>query len=473
MLAGHNASRIFAGILLALLLTLPTGADAGNGPVYDVDQGIALALKKNRDIAIARARLSAAQGGVTEARAGYLPSLLSSGLYRKREQQEDSRLREDDYNANLRVVQNLYTGGKTTHEMAIARLNRAKQRLELEAVTSRVIMDVRIAFAELLLNRARVQVRQQSLSVLQQELRTQQERLSAGTVGELNVRRAEVAVASEEPELIDARKQVELSHLKLADLFGMDPEEYQEGPSFRVAGELEYRPAKPDLNASLAEAETNRPEILARQADVAIEEHQLQVDRAGLRPQVDMFGGYEVYSERDPAVGEELNHGYVVGVNASWKIFDGFATKGRMQATRARQTAAAQALASARLLVAMEVRNAILDLQQADRVLAAETRNVETAAESLELARANVAAGLGTQLEVLQAASDITRTKATRLSAIYLHNAALARLDRARGRSPSSEFDKKVRAVENRVAEDADLRLLHLARPPARLKGRR
>ncbi len=47
--------------------------------------------------------------------------------------------------------------------------------------------------------------------------------------------------------------------------------------------------------------------------------------------------------------------------------------------------------------------------------------------------KSNFAAGLGTQLDILQAAADVTRTRTTRLSAIYLHNAALARLDRAAG----------------------------------------
>ena len=43
-------------------------------------------------------------------------------------------------------------------------------------------------------------------------------------------------------------------------------------------------------------------------------------------------------------VGQEFNHGYVVGVNATWHMFDGFATKGRMLiattgATRSRSQA--------------------------------------------------------------------------------------------------------------------------------------
>jgi len=78
------------------------------------------------------------------------------------------------------------------------------------------------------------------------------------------------------------------------------------------------------------------------------------------------FSGYEVYSERDPDVGPEFNYGRRDRINATWNIFDGHATKGRMQATRARRDAAVQALAAARRSVASEVRSAFFDLQQAD-----------------------------------------------------------------------------------------------------------
>ncbi|KAF5408903.1 MAG: hypothetical protein Udaeo2_09240 [Candidatus Udaeobacter sp.] len=47
--------------------------------------------------------------------------------------------------------------------MAIARLNIEKQNYELQEIASRVAMDVRIAFNELLLNRAKVGVRQNSV----------------------------------------------------------------------------------------------------------------------------------------------------------------------------------------------------------------------------------------------------------------------------------------------------------------------
>src|SRR5437868_6386872 len=131
--------------------------------------------------------------------------------------------------------------------------------------------------------------------------------------------------------------------------------------------------------------------------------------------------------------------------------------------------AAVHALEAAKLSVPSDVRSAFLDLQQADRVLESETRNVQNADEALEIAKGNLGAGLGTQLDVLQAASDVTRTRTTRLGAIYLHNVALAKLARATAREPDS-LGFAPAATKNPPGSKA---IAEVAAPPATLGGAR
>ncbi|MFN2621692.1 MAG: TolC family protein [Chthoniobacterales bacterium] len=437
------------------------------GPAFTVDEAVAKARKQNPEILMAAKQIEAAKGGVVEARSGFLPGVVSTGLLRKRETVESSRLRSNDYEASLRVIQNVYTSGAISSQLTIARLNEEKRALEYQALVNRVSMDVRMAYYDVLLNRAKIRVREQSVGVYEEEVKTQKERLEAGLVGSLNVSRAEVALANEQPELIDAQTRLQNSELHLAQLIGLDAS--GKPITAETSGQLQYAPKHPDLSECLAYADVQRPEIRARQIDVEIEEAQLVLDRSESRPRVEAFAGYEVYSERDPEVGPEFNHGWVVGLNGTWHIFDGYATRGRMQATRARREAALHALEAAKLSVASDVRSAFLDLQQADRVLQSETRNVQNADEALEIAKGNLGAGLGTQLDVLQAASDVTRTRTTRLGAIYLHNVALAKLARATAREPDSlGFAPKV--TKNPPGSKA---VAEVAAPPATLGGGR
>lgn len=462
--------RLKFAAITTLIAALSALSQAFGVPIYTIEQAVALAEAQNPDIAIARKKVIAARGGLIEARSGFLPSLTSNGLYDKRQQQSQSQLRQEDYNATLELQQNLYTGGQVTSQHAIAQLNIQKQNYELQETANQVALDVRIAFNELLLNRAKVRVRQDSVRVLDEELKNQQQSFDAGIVSNLNVQRSEVALANERPELFNAQTQLKNSYLRLGDLFGLEARSGADAP-FEVSGELQYQPNHPDLNDCLARADTNRAVIKARQKDIEIEDQQYVLDRSAMRPHIRAFSGYEVYSERDPSVGPEFNYGGVVGINATWNIFDGYATKGRIQATRARREAAVAALAAARRAVASEVRGAFFDLQQADRILETETTNVQAADETLDIAKSNFAAGLGTQLDILQAASDVTRTRTTRLSAIYLHNVALARLAHACGSSAQAlNFGSKIQSAKNknrRAAGAADV-----ARPPEKLGQR-
>src|SRR5213592_3323615 len=276
-----NEMRLkFAAISILIAAALASSSKALWAlPVYTIDQAVAVAQERNPEILIARKKVLAAHGGFIEARSGFLPSLTSSGLYDKRQTQSETNLRQEDYNAILRLEQNLYTGGAVTSQVAIAQLNIAKANYELQEIANRVTMDVRIAFNELLLNRAKIRVREDSVRVLDEELKNQQEQLSAGIVSKLNVQRAEVALANERPELFNAQTELKNSYLRLAELLGIDIPMQADGPSFEAVGELQYQPRHVDLNECLARADANRPEIKARQKDIEIEDRQYVLDR--------------------------------------------------------------------------------------------------------------------------------------------------------------------------------------------------
>src|SRR5881396_2521646 len=175
-------SKFAAISMLSAVVLFASSKILGAAPAYTIEQAVAVAQEHNPDILIACKKVLAARGGFIEARSGFLPSLSSSGLYDKRQTQSETNLRQEDYNAILRLEQNLYTGGAVTSQVAIAQLNVAKANYELQEIANRFIMDVRIAFNELLLNRATIRVREDSVRVLDEELKNQQEQLSAGIV---------------------------------------------------------------------------------------------------------------------------------------------------------------------------------------------------------------------------------------------------------------------------------------------------
>src|SRR5262249_10991912 len=144
-------------------------------PAYTIEEAVVLAQERNPEILIAHKKVTAARGGFIESRSGLLPLLCSTRSRCMRPDQSQSELRQVHYNAIVKLEQNIYTGGAVSSQVAIAQLNIAKANYDLQETISRVTMDVRIAFNELLLNRAKVRVHEDSVRVFEQELKGEQE----------------------------------------------------------------------------------------------------------------------------------------------------------------------------------------------------------------------------------------------------------------------------------------------------------
>ena len=72
-------------------------------------------------------------------------------------------------------------------------------------------------------------------------------------------------------------------------------------------------------------------------------------------------------------------------------------------------------------------------MREAKETIASQAKTVEQAEEALRLARERLAAGAGTQLDVLDARVALTRARTTELQARYEFSAAIAEFDRATG----------------------------------------
>ena len=108
-------------------------------PTYTVDEGVAPAQAQSQEIAIARKKVQAACGGFIEACPGFLPSVASTGFYDKRQQQKETRLRDEDYNAILRVEQNYVRGEVNEEDVGEMKLG-MKAKLQLYPYRTRTFI---------------------------------------------------------------------------------------------------------------------------------------------------------------------------------------------------------------------------------------------------------------------------------------------------------------------------------------------
>lgn len=438
----HTRAATFRVCLLAVAgwwICLCAGSlRAAPAPVYTLAQCLDLAARQNPEVLIAAKQVDAARALVTQAKGPKYPALVASGYYQRREQSLATSggvlgtgIRKDDYTGDLRLTQNIFSSFGVRSRIEAAQLSERIAKLNYQAALNTAGSQIREAFYSTLAAEASIAVRQQAIDLLSTQLKDQQDRLAAGSVGQVNVNRAQVALANEQPELLDARANIRTAYAALAQLLAIPyPNGATEAP-FHVRGELEVRPFKLPLEECIQQAVANRPEIEARKLALDVLARQIVAEKSATRPQVTAFAAYDIYSQPIIATQQENFSGYTVGLAASWAIFDGFATLGRVRGVRAQQGEAAAALVSTRLQVETEVRNAYDQLRTAEATLVPQAQNIALASETLDLTTRNLAAGLGTQIDVQQTRVDLTRARTQELGGRLSYNLALNRLNRA------------------------------------------
>ena len=432
-------NRLIRSVLPALLLlgALLAAVPGHAVPAYTLSECLDIAARQNPDVLTASKRVDAAHAVWIQARAGVLPLLTSAGYYQRREQSVATNggtvndIRPEDYFAEVRIAQNLFSSGAVRNRIAAAELAERIAALERKTALETVTLAVREAFYSTLAAQQSIGVRQQAVDLLGSQLKDQQDRLAAGSVGQVNVNRAQVSLANEQPALLAARASVRTAYATLSQLLAVSyPKEATE-PPFRVDGRLGTEPFTMSIGECLGRALAVRPELEARKLALDVLKRQIVVEKAGTRPQVSVFAAYDLYSQPSQLAVKDNFSGYTIGAVATWTIFDGFATLGRVRGLRAQQGVAEAQLVSTRLQVETDVRVAFEQLQTAVDTLRPLSQNIDLAGKTLDLTSHNFDAGLNTQLEVLQSRVDLTRAQTTELNGRLAFNLALARLERA------------------------------------------
>ena len=423
---------------LCAVLLFASVSPAGAQTRYTLEDCLRIARGQNPEVLIAAKQIDVARGNVTTAKAGHFPTLRTDGYFQERQQSLATsggvnNNRPQDYTLTAALTQNIYASGAVRGRVAISRTGQLIAQKNYQAAVDTMTLNVKQAFYRVLFADAALRVRREAVKFMQSQVTDQQDRLRAGTVGTLNVTRAQVTLSNEKPLLYQAEADRATAYLELARVMGVNLKPGQRQPDFIVLGSLVHVQRRFSLGDCLARALANRPEIEARRLDIQVLENQVIVEKAATRPQVNAFGAYQLFSEANPALSPSYFSGFTVGVNFSWTLFDGLATPGRVHAVTARISAARQALRATELAVETEVRSALESLRQAEETIRSQQENSALASEALALATGNFSAGLATQLDLLQGQVDLTRARLLAITGRFGYLNAVARIERAMG----------------------------------------
>ena len=296
------------------------------------------------------------------------------------------------------------------------------------------IATVKTEFYQVIVNRELIVVQEQSVALLESQLKDQQNRFEAGTVPRFNVLQAQVQLYNQIPQLIAARNAYRISVLQLAKTLGLDfnPARGIAAP-LRVTGSLDYVPRKIDLLAAIEEGKRNRPFLKEQRANVLNQIEQVHVAIGSWLPTVNANGGGEWLSSEFNSSFGDVHKGWLTTVTGSWPIWDSGMAWGKIQQQRAILSQQEITYDDDVRQVELEIQQAASNLLQNRDSIAATEKNLESAAEAVRLAKARLDAGAGTQLDVLNAQVQLTTAQSTNLQALFGYISSLAEFDRATG----------------------------------------
>lgn len=182
----------------------------------------------------------------------------------------------------------------------------------------------------------------------------------------------------------------------------------------------------PDLDALVQLALERRTELDALDEQARAYGALARTERARVLPQVSLSGGYN-YLENDFLDDEKFAS---AGIGVQWALFDGGQSRKRAAALERSRRAAENQRADAASFIALQVRQAWLEVAETRERVNVTVDAVDQAGENLRIARERYGAGLGTQTQLLEAETLRVQALTNRDNAVL--DAGLARLRLAR-----------------------------------------
>jgi outer membrane protein TolC len=325
----------------------------------------------------------------------------------------------------ITVSQLVYDGGATIAGRRAALINEQQAYYTLRDTIDTVVSTVRTQFYQILLNKALVQVQEESVNLLQSQLEDQKSRYEAGTVPQFNVLQAEGQLQNQIPQLISARNNYLIAQQTLARTLAIPAgPQYTTNQPLPVEGELGFNPIQFDLGTALIAARANRPFLKAQQSAILANVENITVQAAGFKPKITANVGWEQIN--NPSTSDMTNtlQGWFLNLQGSWSIFDGFLTYGKVKEARAQLEQAKITYDDAVRQVELEVATACDNLHQAALTVDSAQTGVAVNLEALRLADERLAAGTGTQLDVLNAQTQLTTARSNLVSAEFSYLSA-------------------------------------------------
>lgn len=334
----------------------------------------------------------------------------------------------NNYDAHIGVQYTLLDFGRANAAIEASRSRSLTATDQINVTRRDLAYAAAQSYYSILFAREAIRVQEAQIVSLQQHQREMERRVQGGVSTQFDVTTTQVRIAQALDKKIDLQNQLHNQEVQLARLLHRP-----ETTTVPVQGRFEYAPQQVDVTAALAAGATDRPEVkLARDAE-ATANALLRVAEVGNKPQLSVLaqaGGKNGYILPNL---ERVRFNTVAGAQLSVPIYDGNRNRyQRVEAQAAIKGAQARAQ-DTQEQVRADVLEAVNNMQASTARYDNSQVQIGQATDALTRAKARYRYGVGNNLDVLDAETQLSQSRLSRLQSIYNYTIGQYQLRRATG----------------------------------------
>lgn len=386
---------------------------------------VELALNNNRDVRQAGWAYEAAKAQVSVAAAAKNPT-VSYGYSGGRGESATTGTISTSAGNSFKLEIPIYTGGKAEAAIESARYSREGYNAALEVQRQTTKLDAAKNYFGLIQARNKVDVANQTVKDYNSQLTNVNQQYNVGLVAKSDVLAAQTAVANAQTELVTAQNSANLAEAKLNNLIALPV-----NTSIEMADSmLGYAPYNVSLQEAQAYAMLHRAELVQSTMAVKAAEEAIKSAKAGYMPTL-AANASKSWAGNDWDGTD--NDGWTVGATVSWSLWDGGTTSEGIKVAEADLEKAKEANYQYMDKINLSVREAYLNMKAAEQTIQSTKVAVEQGQENFRIASLRYRAGVGTNVDVLDAETQLTTARNNYVDALFNYNIAVASLETAMG----------------------------------------
>lgn len=403
-----------------------------------LEQCIQLAIENSTDMRNARINLAIDGLRVKDARARYYPDIFLNGRYDFSDAL-DFGFERENYDLGVGGQYTLWDNGQREANFSQAKDRRNATLNRNEQTKQSLIFQVTQAYYNVLKAQELVKVDREILERSRENTNRVRAFVEAGIQIEADVATAQVTEANDELSLLNDQNALEIAMATLPRIMGLDPAtlitvaEDIDYELYRDKGQIEV--IELSVEEAIQRAFETRPEFKELQSTINRMEWDVTLARLSRWPQLNAEYNYNV--NLDDYLHERENftdfRSWEVRTTLNFPLFDGGVRKRRVQEAELSLEQVREDASDLERSIALDVRQAYLNLRRAERAVEISNTQVRNAELSLQVIRGRFEQELSILLELLNAQTEFARALTNQVRAFYDYKIAQVALQRAMG----------------------------------------